>query len=289
MWPLLQPSGGHNRYTRTAQRWTAPLRRLDFDTAIARLLNQRLAGNNAATATVAAYMRIDIWSDVVCPWCYIGKRRLETALSTFEHADEVEVVWHSFQLDPGAPTQPTEATSVMLAKKYGQSPEGAQQMQDQVEAVAAEEGLVYRLSQTMHLNTLDAHRLIHLALHDGGPELQGRMKEALLAAYFTDARNVADHAELRTIAVEAGLDAAAVDRVLSSDEHADAVWADIERAQALGATGVPFFVVDNKFGVSGAQPAEAFTQVLERAWSESRPVVEMVAGGDVCGPDGCTT
>ena len=232
-------------------------------------------------------MRIDIWSDVVCPWCYIGKRRLETALSTFEHADDVEVVWHSFMLDPGAPAEPSESTSVMLARKYGQSPEGARQMQDQVEAVAAEEGLVFRLSETLHLNTLDAHRLIHLALHDGGPQLQGRVKEALLAAYFTQARNMADQAELRTVAVGAGLDPAAVDRVLASTEHADEVWADIEQAQAFGATGVPFFVVDNRFGVSGAQPAEAFTQVLERAWTESHPVVEVLAGGDACGPDGC--
>ena len=236
-------------------------------------------------------MRIDIWSDVVCPWCYIGKRRLETALSTFEHAADVEVVWHSFQLDPGAPTKPTEPTSTMLAKKYGQSPEGAKQMQDQVEAVAAEEGLLYRLSETLHLNTMDAHRVLHLALHDGGPELQGRLKEALLAAYFTDARNVADQTELKVIATGAGLDADAVDRVLGSTEYADEVWADIEQAQAFGATGVPFFVVDSKFGVSGAQPAEAFTQVLERAWSESHPTLEMVgapeAGADACGPDGC--
>ncbi|PUA80850.1 DsbA family oxidoreductase [Nocardioides currus] len=236
-------------------------------------------------------MRIDIWSDVVCPWCYIGKRRLETALGTFDHADDVEVVWHSYMLDPGAPSEPTEPTSVMLARKYGQTPEGARQMQDQVEAVAAEEGLVYRLSETLHLNTLDAHRLIHLALHDGGPELQGRVKEALLAAYFTEARNVADPAELRAVAVEAGLDAAAIDRVLAGTEHTDDVWADIEKAQAFGATGVPFFVIDNKYGVSGAQPAEAFSQVLERAWSESHPVIEVLAGtagqGDACGPDGC--
>ena len=127
--------------------------------------------------------------------------------------------------------------------------------------------------------------------HEGGPELQGRVKEALLAAYFIDARNVADHAELRAIVTGAGLDAATVDRVLGSTEYADEVWADIEQAQAFGATGVPFFVVDNKFGISGAQPAETFTQVLERAWSESHPAVELVtapgAGGDACGPDGC--
>ena len=152
-------------------------------------------------------------------------------------------------------------------------------MIDRVEAVAAEEGMLWRHHDSKRVGTMDAHRLLHLALHDGGPELQGRVKEALLAAYFIDARNVADHDELRDIVTGAGLDAAAVDRVLGSTEYADEVWADIEQAQAFGATGVPFFVVDNKFGISGAQPVEAFAQVLERAWSESHPVVEMLAGG----------
>ena len=125
---------------------------------------------------VAGVVKIEIWSDVVCPWCYIGKRRIENALAGFAHADEVEVHWRSYQLDPGAPTEPTESTSVMLAKKYGQSPEGAKQMQDRVEAVAAEEGLVYRLSETLHLNTVDSHRLIHLAHQQGGNALQGRSR-----------------------------------------------------------------------------------------------------------------
>ncbi|MEO5662553.1 MAG: DsbA family oxidoreductase [Nocardioides sp.] len=236
-------------------------------------------------------MRIDIWSDVVCPWCFIGKRRLETALSHFEHADDVEIVWHSFQLDPGAPTTPVETVAEALGRKYGGGPEGGKTMIDRVEAVAAEEGMLWRHHQSKRVGTMDAHRLMHLALHEGGPETQGRVKEALLSAYFIDARNVADHSELKDIVTGAGLDAEAVDRVLGSTEYADEVWADIEKAQAFGATGVPFFVVDNKFGISGAQPVEAFGQVLERAWSESHPVVEMLAGGgasgDACGPDGC--
>ena len=237
-------------------------------------------------------MKIEIWSDVVCPWCYIGKRRIENALAEFGHADEVEVHWRSYELDPGAPTEPTESTSVMLAKKYGQSPEGAKQMQDRVEAVAAEEGLVYRLSRTLHLNTVDAHRLIHLAHDQGGTELQGRVKEALLEAYFTEARNVADHAVLREVAVAAGLDGVRVDEVLASREFEADVRADVEQAQAYGATGVPFFVIDQKYGVSGAQPTEVFTQVLEQAWADSHPVLEMVQrrdgrGGEECGPDGC--
>lgn len=236
-------------------------------------------------------MRIDIWSDVVCPWCFIGKRRLETALSTFEHADDVEIVWHSFQLDPGAPTTPVETVAESLGRKYGGGPDAGKTMIDRVEAVAAEEGMLWRHHQSQRVGTMDAHRLLHLALHEGGPELQGRVKEALLAAYFIDARNVADHDELRAIVTLAGLDTAAVDRVLGSTEYADEVWADIERAQAFGASGVPFVVVDNKFGISGAQPPATFTEVLQRAWTESHAAVEMVAGsaarGDACGPDGC--
>ncbi len=232
-------------------------------------------------------MKIEIWSDVVCPWCYIGKRRIEDALAEFAHADEVEVHWRSYLLDPGAPTEPTENASEMIARKYGQSPAGAQQMQDRVEAVAAEAGLIFRLSQTLHLNTVDAHRLIHLAHQQGGNDLQGSVKEALLSAYFTEARNVADHAVLREVGVAAGLDAARVDEVLGSREFESDVHADIEQAQAYGATGVPFFVIDRAYGVSGAQPAEAFTQVLERAWSESHPLVEVLATGEACGPDGC--
>lgn len=236
-------------------------------------------------------MKIEIWSDVVCPWCYIGKRRIENALAEFGHADEVEVHWRSYQLDPGAPTEPTEDTTAMLARKYGQSPAGAKQMQDRVEAVAAEEGLIYRLSETLHLNTVDAHRLIHLAHEQGGNELQGRVKEALLKAYFTEARNVADHEVLREVAVAAGVDASRVDEVLAGPEFIAAVHADIEQAQAYGASGVPFFVIDEKYGVSGAQPTEVFTQVLERAWSEAHPRIEVLAtgshGGQECGPDGC--
>ena len=232
-------------------------------------------------------MRIEIWSDVVCPWCYIGKRRRETALADFEHADAVEIVWRSFQLDPGAPREPVETVAESLGRKYGGGAEGGKQMIDRVEAVAAEEGMVWRHHDSLRVGTMDAHRLLHLALHDGGPRLQGELKEALLAAYFVQARNVADPGELRAIAVDAGLDAGAVDRVLGSQEYADEVWADISQAQAYGATGVPFFVIDQKFGVSGAQPADTLRQVLDRAWVERTPRVQVLAGGEECGPEGC--
>jgi predicted DsbA family dithiol-disulfide isomerase len=245
------------------------------------------SGKIRAERVVGRDVKVEIWSDVVCPWCYIGKRRLEKALAEFPH--EVEVTWRSFQLDPGAPTEPTETVAEHLGHKYGGGEAGGRQMIDRVEALAAEEGMIWRHHKSQRVNTVDAHRLIHLALDTGGTELQGRVKEALLAAYFTQARNVADHAVLSEAATSAGLDQAAVDDVLASDRFRDEVWADIERAQAYGATGVPFFVVDQKYGVSGAQPAEMFTQVLERAWADAHPAVELVGSGDAdaCGPDGC--
>ncbi|MCD4524352.1 DsbA family oxidoreductase [Nocardioides sp. cx-173] len=235
-------------------------------------------------------MRIEIWSDVVCPWCYIGKRRLEAALSGFEHADDVEVVYRSFELDPSAPHHGTEKTLPSIARKYGRSVYEMRPMMEGVMATAVEEGLDLKLFDTVHTNTIDAHRLLHLALEAGGPTLQRRLKEALLAAYFTRAEDVGDHAVLRRVAVEAGLDPARVDTVLSGDEYAADVAADIAQARAYGATGVPFFVVDQRYGISGAQPVEAFTQVLERAWADTHPAIEVLAGGPdaaVCGPDGC--
>lgn len=231
-------------------------------------------------------MRIEIWSDVVCPWCYIGKRRLEKALAEFEHP--VEIVWRSFQLDPAAPAVPTETVAESLGRKYGGGPEAGRQMIDRVEAVAAEEGLLFRHHQSLRVNTVDAHRVLHLALEVGGPELQGRLKEAYLSAYFVETLNVADHETLTRIAVAVGLEEGRVREVLGSRTFEDAVEADIRQAVAYGATGVPFYVVDAKYGVSGAQPAEVFTQLLQKAWAESHPKLDLVGGGaDVCGPDGC--
>ena len=233
-------------------------------------------------------MRIEIWSDVVCPWCYIGKRRLETALAGFEHRDEVELVYRSFQLDPSAPQVPEQTVAESLGAKYGGGPEAGQQMVDRVEAVAAEEGLLFRLGEAQRVNTVDAHRLLHLALDNGGADLQGHLKEELLAAYFLRAENVADHDLLRRTAEKAGLDGIRVQEVLDGQEYADAVEHDVREAAALGATGVPFFVLDRKYAVSGAQPAQTFSEVLERAWSETHPRLEQVGAGDeVCGPDGC--
>jgi predicted DsbA family dithiol-disulfide isomerase len=231
-------------------------------------------------------MRMEIWSDVVCPWCYIGKRRLETALETFD--GDVEVVWRSFQLDPSAPVVPVETVAESLGRKYGGGPEGGKAMIDRVEAVAAEEGLLFRHHASLRVNTVDAHRVLHLALETGGPALQGRLKEALLAAYFVETENVADHDVLVRIAGAAGLPEPRVREVLGSDEYADAVEADIREAAALGATGVPFYVLDRKYGISGAQSPEVFAEVLTKAWNDLHPQLDLVGGNaDACGPDGC--
>ncbi len=248
-------------------------------------------------------MRIEIWSDVVCPWCYIGKRRLEEALAGFAHRDEVEIEWRSYQLDPTAPQVPTESVAESLGRKYGVGVDGAREMMAQVQEVASEVGLDYsRMTESQRVNTVDAHRLLHAA-----GDLRGELKEALLHAYFVDLRNVADHDELTAIAVGVGLPEDDVRRVLASDAHRDDVAADVEAAQDLGAGGVPFFVVDRRYGISGAQPVEVFTRALEQAWADRAPL-SMVsatdpatdpatdatdatdsgsADGAVCGPEGC--
>ena len=229
-------------------------------------------------------MRIEIWSDVVCPWCYIGKRRLETALAEFPYADQVEVVWRSFQLDPSAPDTPVETVAEHLGRKYGGGADGGRQMIDRVEAMAAEEGMIWRHHESLRVGTVDAHRLLHAA-----GDLRGDLKEALLRAYFVEAANVADHETLTRIATEVGLDEVTVKEVLTSDRYADEVEADIRQAVAYGATGVPFFVIDQKYGISGAQPVDTFRQVLDRAWADAQPAIEVIGGEDACGPDGCAT
>ncbi len=248
-------------------------------------------------------MRIEIWSDVVCPWCYVGKRRLEKALVALgeQHPaaapggpEAPEVVFRAFQLEPGAPTTPTDSLAEHLGHKYGGGPENGQRLIDQMEAVAAEEGLVYRLGRAQRVGTLDAHRLLHAAL-EVSPAVQADLKERLMAAYMIEARNVADHDELVSMAEEAGMDPAQAREVLRGQAHADGVQADFEQGAAYGISGVPFTVVDGRYGVSGAQPVEVFTQTLERAWADAHPAAPALttvggaADGAVCGPDGCTT
>ncbi|KAJ1683017.1 hypothetical protein LUZ63_021767 [Rhynchospora breviuscula] len=237
-------------------------------------------------------MRIDVWSDVVCPWCFIGKRRLERALAWFEHADEVEVVYHSFLLDPDAPQEPVESVAESLGRKYGGGPEAGRRMVEQVSSVAAEEGLDFRLAEAQRASTVDAHRLLHLALAEHGPAVQRALKEELLAAYFLRAENPASTEVLLGAARAAGVDENRAREVLASDEHREAVFGDVDRAADLGASGVPFFVLDERYAVSGAQPVEVFAQALGQAWAAGHPALQQVGGPSddaaVCGPEGCT-
>lgn len=230
-------------------------------------------------------MRIEIWSDVVCPFCFLGKRRLESALADFPHADEVEVVWRSFQLDPTAPTVVQETVAEHLGSVYGGGVEAGRQMIERTQEMAAAEGLDFRHGEAPWVGTLDAHRLLHLALDSSpdpapaGETVQQRLKESLLAAYFLHARNVADPSVLLDVAVSAGLDPGRVAEVLASDEYAEEVAADVAQAAAYGASGVPFFVVDQRYGVSGAQPTETFRQVLEQAWAVAHPTPDPATPG----------
>jgi predicted DsbA family dithiol-disulfide isomerase len=229
-------------------------------------------------------VRIEVWSDVVCPWCYIGKRRLEAALERFPHRDDVEVVWRSFQLDPSAPEGETHPLLPTLAAKYGRSLEEARAMVRQVEETAAGEGLTYDLANGVGGNTLLAHELTHLAGERG---LQGAMEERLFAAYFQEGRSVFDVDSLVPLAVEAGLEEAEVRAALADSRYRAAVLEDVRTAQALGATGVPFFVVDRRYGAAGAQPADLLLQLLERAWADAHPLATVPAA-DGCEGDSCS-
>ncbi len=214
-------------------------------------------------------MQVEIWSDVVCPWCYIGKRRFESALASFKHRDQVEVIWKSFELDPSAPRTSEETLDAMLSRKYGMSLQRAAEANARVTALAAREGLDYHLEKARPGNTFDAHRLIHLAAKHG---LQGEMKERLMRAYFSEGRPVGDVETLVELAADVGLDAEEVRGALSGQTCADEVVADEQEARELGINGVPFFVVDEKYGISGAQPVELFQKALEQAWAEAHPL-----------------
>ena len=257
-----------------------------------------LRGTAPGGSDVGPVVQIEVWSDVVCPWCWIGKRHLEAALERFGRADEVEVVWRAFELDPsatsgtaGAERRPSYAQR--LAAKYGTDVAGGQQMVDTMTERGAEVGLDMRFDRAVGANTADAHQLLHLAEQRGGPGLQGEVKERFMRAYFTEGEAVGDHDVLVRLASEAGLDADAAREVLASGSLLGAVRAEEAEAAALGATGVPFFVVDRRYGVAGAQPVDALLGVLERAWADRPRLVSVVPAGDgssqapACGPDGC--
>ncbi len=230
-------------------------------------------------------MRVEIWSDVVCPWCWIGKRRFEQALAQFPHRDEVEVVWRSFELDPSAPAERAGDLAHHLADKYGVSRAEAQAMIARMTETASVDGLDFRLDIARSGNTFDAHRLLRLAADRG---LQHELKERLFAAYLTEGRAIGDRDTLLAVAKEAGLDVAEARAVLDGDGYADAVRADEAEAAALGITGVPFFVFDRRYGVSGAQPAGLLREVLDRVWAESAPLTVVGSGAAAgCEGDSC--
>ena len=219
-------------------------------------------------------MKVEIWSDVVCPWCYVGKRNFEAALTAFPHADRIEVEWRSFELDPTTPARVELSMDEVLERKYGMTPDQASSANRQMTELAATVGLEYHLDRVQIGNTFDAHRLIHLA-NDGG--VGDAMEERLLRAYFTEGRAVSDPAVLAVLADEVGLDPDRVSEVLSGQEYGDDVRADEARAVELGSTGVPFFVIDGRFGIPGAQPPDVLLRLLQRVWDSSDEAA--VAGG----------
>jgi len=209
-------------------------------------------------------MRVDIWSDVICPWCYVGKARFEQALSSFAHRDEVEVVYHSFELDPGYPKAPGqhETTFTMLSRKYGMSAADARAAESRVAGLAAAEGLGFHPERPVG-NTFDLHRVLHLGLAKG---VQAELLSAVNEAYFGQGRQVFDRDVITEIAAGAGLDGAAAGDVIDGDAYAEEVRQDELQARELGVSGVPFFVFDMALGVSGAQPTDMFASALQQAW-----------------------
>lgn len=207
-------------------------------------------------------MQVEIWSDVICPWCYIGKRNFEKALAGIPHANEVTVVWRSFELDPQAPAHYGETLEQMLSRKYGVSLQDAAAMNARVTAVAASTGLQYRLADALPGNTLDAHRLLHFAIaHQAGDQVM----ERLMQAYFSEGFPVGDRSALIKLAGECGFDSAEVSSMMESGAYIREVRADEARAASLGISSVPHFLIDGRIHVSGAQAVESFAQALQQA------------------------
>jgi predicted DsbA family dithiol-disulfide isomerase len=231
-------------------------------------------------------LRIDVWSDIVCPWCYVGKRRLEAALAQFAHRNAVEVVWRAFELDPAAPAIRDEGVpyAERLAGKYGVTVDEARKMIDRMIEVAAADGLDFRFDRIRPGRTFDAHRLLYLAAERG---LQGALKERLLFAYMTEGAAIGDPGELARLASEAGIDADDAIAVLATDAYSAEVRSEEDEAHDLGITGVPFFVIGRRYAVSGAQPAEVLLRAVTAAWNELPQPAGVLAEGGICGPDGC--
>lgn len=214
-------------------------------------------------------MKVEIWSDYACPFCYIGKRRFEGALNQFAHKEEVEVIFRSFELDPHAEKDVQINMDQLLAAKYGMSLEQAKAANDNVTRQAAEVGLAYHMDTVVPTNTFDAHRLTHFAEKHGK---MGEMSERLFRAFFTESKHLGDRDMLSKLAAEVGLSQEDVLAMLDSDDYVQGVRADENEATQLGVRGVPFFVINRKYAVSGAQPHEVFVEALQKAWEEDRPL-----------------
>jgi len=230
-------------------------------------------------------LNVEIWSDVVCPWCYIGKRRFESALARFPHRDAVEVVWRSFELDPTAPARREGDGAERLAAKYGMSRQQAVASQDRLTRTAAQEGLTFRFDVAQSGNTLNAHRLLHLANERG---LQAEVKERLMRAYFSEAEPIGEVETLVRLVAEVGISAADARAALSGNAYIEEVRAEEHEATELGINGVPFFVIDRRYGVSGAQSPDVLLQALEQAWAESHPSLLLTPVGAGAGDAACT-
>ncbi|TLS49590.1 DsbA family oxidoreductase [Paenibacillus antri] len=229
-------------------------------------------------------MKVEIWSDFVCPFCYIGKRRFEEALASLPFRDDVEVVYRSFELDPRMEKGVAYNVHEALAKKYGMSLEQARQSNAGLAAQAKQVGLDYNYDEWKFTNTFDAHRLAHFAASEGKAH---EMTERLLHAYFTEAKHLGDRETLADLAADVGLNREAALEALASDAFADAVRADESDGSALGIRGVPFFVIDRKYGISGAQPTATFVGALQQAWDESRPSLTVLGGDAANGGEAC--
>lgn len=210
-------------------------------------------------------MNIEVWSDIACPFCYIGKRHLEHAIDELGISDEVTITWKSFQLDPSAPLKTDKSLAEILSTKYGRDLAWAKDMNENVKKTAAGVGLAYNMDGIIPTNSLNAHRLIHLAKTENK---QGKMKEALLSAYFIEGKDTGDKKTLAEIGASVGLNEKRVQEVLNSNEFEQAVKVDIAQAQSYGISGVPFFVINKKYGISGAQPTQHFVETLKKVKDE---------------------
>lgn len=211
-------------------------------------------------------MKVEIWSDIMCPFCYIGKRKFESALAQFEHKDDVDIVWKSFQLNPDMKTEAGKNINQYLAEIKGWSVEQAKEMNDRVTEMAKQVGLEYDLNKAVVANSFNAHRLIQFAKNTGKGDAA---EERLFKAYFTEGKNVDDLHVLSQLAGEIGLNITAVEEVLKSAAFSDEVQQDVYEAQQVGVRGVPFFVLGNKYAVSGAQESATFLQALKTTWDET--------------------